>query len=41
MERHETPVGLSDATLATILATILHFHATFNTHDVDAILHRR
>jgi hypothetical protein len=37
MERHETPEGLSDATLATIL----HFHATFNTHDVGAILHRR
>jgi hypothetical protein len=26
--------GLSDATFATIL----HFHETFNTHDVDAIL---
>lgn len=26
---------LSDATLATIL----HFYTTFNTHDVDAILH--
>lgn len=28
------PEGRSEATLSTIL----HFHATFNTHDVDAIL---
>ena len=35
LHKDTQPEGLSDVTLATIL----HFHTTFNAHDLDAILH--